>query len=211
MIRGKDRDRGHEIHAIVAGRYCGKSTLIAREIIPQYDAGKGKPQTVVILTNTDPPAYNKYRRIDSVEDMKRVRGVVKFYDRNFSMDNQLLELHKLYDAGYLRNGALILEDATKYIESNPKKEVKALVYDSRMFDIDIFVVFHSLKAIPPKLRATLASITIGGNTGQLFQDYRELEALGFPNAPGLFKAYKNAKSEFERGETHFFDYVETGL
>lgn len=50
-----------------------------------------------------------------------------------------------------RNGLLIIEDATKFIEGRLQDSVKRMVYDSKQKNVDIIFVFHGFVACPPAL------------------------------------------------------------
>lgn len=51
----------------------------------------------------------------------------------------------------LKNAVLVMEDSTKYIASKLPGNIRKLVLDSKQKNIDIFLVFHSLSAVPPEL------------------------------------------------------------
>lgn len=50
-----------------------------------------------------------------------------------------------------KNGLLVIEDATKFIEGRLQDSVKRLVYDSKQKNVDIIFIFHGFVACPPAL------------------------------------------------------------
>ena len=49
------------------------------------------------------------------------------------------------------NCLVIIEDATRFIEGNITPELKKFVLDTKQINVDLIMVFHALKLVPPKL------------------------------------------------------------
>ena len=50
-----------------------------------------------------------------------------------------------------RNSLIVLEDATRYVESRISKPLKRIVLDTKQKNNDLILVFHALAEVPPKL------------------------------------------------------------
>ena len=51
----------------------------------------------------------------------------------------------------IANKKIVFEDATSYISSNMKNDLKKLIINSKQLGCDVYIVLHSLNIIPPFL------------------------------------------------------------
>lgn len=49
------------------------------------------------------------------------------------------------------NQLVVLEDATRFLEGQITPELKRFVLDTKQINVDMIMVFHALKLVPPKL------------------------------------------------------------
>lgn len=61
----------------------------------------------------------------------------------------------------LKNSLVIFEDATKYVGSTLKKELKRFLLDTKQKNIDLIFVFHSLKDLPRDLIRVMDYLILG--------------------------------------------------
>ncbi len=199
--------RLHERHAFVGVNGTGKSTVIEK-LFKSYDL---KTQRIVVIAETDPPAYEKYKRVKDYEDLKRFKnGVIKFYDYENNPYLMLSKLRELCNDGYLRNGLFVFEDCTNYVDSNPHRDVKSFIINHRMYDLDLIFTTHGLTLLPKFMRKFMHTITLF-KTGEEFESERDLKSIGYMNSGALFSAYKEASEQYRKGNKHFHKTIATGL
>lgn len=139
---------------IVGRKRTGKSTL-ANTIAKGY----AKPgRRVLIIDVNGSPAYAEHEMI-SYDKLRRWRsgGIYKFYDpdneRMFNFLTTRFGPQFDADGNHLGskkfNGLIVFEDCTKYIDSNPSRQIKMFLTDHRMWDADLLFTFHSLSMVPP--------------------------------------------------------------
>lgn len=200
-------ERLHERHAFIGVNGTGKSTAI-KSLFDLYDL---KQQRILIIAETDPPAYDKYKRVKTYEDLKRFKtGVVKFYDYENNPFEMLARIRNLYNEGYLRNGLCIMEDCTNYIDANPHRDVKAFIINHRMWDLDLIFATHAFSLLPKFMRKFMHSVTVF-KTGDVFESERDLLRLGYMNHFEMYNAFLKARHEFAKGNRHYHTTVYTGL
>ncbi len=203
--------RDWEALGIFGGKGQGKSGLVRKLITKCYDM---RSQKVVILNNTNPPAFQDYMLVQSPGAlMKRWRGVVRYHNPNGCRAG-LEDICKLIADGYISNGCVVLDDCTKYIDPNVKHHVKEILVDHRMRDLDLMFTTHALRFMPPFCRAMISTITVF-KTGETFDRPAEIKALGYPNYNELFNAWKiiEATPEVKKPKDFIqpFRTIETGV
>lgn len=162
-------DRDLHYSAIVVGQKgVGKSTYLAK-LAAKYD----RSLKVLIIDVNGSPAYRDYERIEPYQIKGVKRGIVKL------MGTPTKETQKLI-ADTWRDGLVIYEDCTKYIEGNVAPEVKAFLVDHRMYNCDLIFTFHSLKRVPPFFWEMIAFTVL----------FRTAETFG--------TAYKNRLPNYEK-------------
>jgi len=73
------------------------------------------------------------------------KGLFRTYSKDF---NEILE-NEIEPK--FKDGFIVFEDATKYIEGNVTEALRSFVIDSKQKNVDILFIFHSLSDVPPKL------------------------------------------------------------
>ena len=130
-------------HVIVGRRATGKSTY-GNQLAEFYYKKTGKKALVIDVNGA--AAYAHHQELDEKQFMKWCKGDYGGVKRFYLSDNaHMMELV----AKNFRNGFVLFEDCTKYIEANPKKIVKDFLVDLRMWNVDLFFTFHSLDFVPP--------------------------------------------------------------
>lgn len=193
-----------EANAIIGGKEQGKSTFTSSII----DAYAAYGERVIILTETEPHAYRKYKRVKMVESLARpdCPKVVKYYNREdpFIM---LRDIYKLCIDGKIRSGLLVMEDATNYLDYNPVREIRQLLTNHRMFHLDIIITSHALSLFPKFCRKMVSTVTVF-QTAEGFEDPREIKSLGYPPYKSLYKAWVNCMKT-PKNTKKFVQYHET--
>jgi hypothetical protein len=147
-----NNNRPHTSTIIVGRRFTGKSTYLATEIIPIYLKQKKR---IIIITATDPTAYEKIPRIYTFDNLRtwliddKQTPAVKFYssDDPFKMIKELNSFAQ--NEKIINNMLLIFEDATNYIDANPDRAVKNFLVNHRMYNCDLIFTLHAIEFIPP--------------------------------------------------------------
>lgn len=174
--------------AIIGVNGTGKSTFTVKKIIPAYDM---RTQKAVVVTETiDNPVYNRFEAITDYETLQTLkRGCIKFWD--FDAENDFMILVKLHDIiarGALRNGCIIFEDCTNYVDANPHRIVKKFVVNHRMYNLDLFFTTHALTDLPKWFRKRMNFITLF-KTGDNFRNENDVRALGYTNYRAVYEAW----------------------
>jgi len=167
--------------AIVVGRKgVGKSTYL-NGVAVKYPRQK----KVLIIDVNGSPAYNAHRQIE-VKQIKGFRqGIAKI------MGTPTLETLKVI-ADNFRDGLVIFEDCTKYIEGNVHPSIKAFLVDHRMFNCDLIFTFHSLKRVPPFFWEMIGYCVL----------FKTLETFEGSRNKTVIPNYENMVSAFKRVNKH---------
>jgi hypothetical protein len=137
--------RSNEAMVITGRKRTGKSTL-TNEIAEGF-AKKNPDKRVLIINVNNSEAYKKHPVI-TYEGMKRwKKGIYQFYDPDHEKMLDFLMTHFNPQVKKFR-GLIVFEDATKYIDANPNKQIKTFLVDHRMWDVDMLFTFHSLSFVP---------------------------------------------------------------
>lgn len=175
--------------AIVVGRKgVGKSTY-NNSVAVKYPRAK----KVLIIDVNGSPAYNAHRQIE-VKDIRGFRtGIAKI------LGTPTLETLKII-AKYFRNGLVIFEDCTKYIEGNVHPSIKEFLVDHRMFNCDLIFTFHSLKRVPPFFWEMI-SYCVLFKTAETFESARNKNVI--PNYESILSAFRrvNKAKDIRYNET----------
>lgn len=183
------RGRNWEAHAIIGGNGQGKSTFAKRDLFPAYDTSKEGGQKILILTSTDPPAYDKYRRINNLNDLMRWKhGIVKYYNHE-SPKQMLKDIHFMCVQGFLKFGAIFFEDCTNYVDDKPGESIKQFLVNRRMFELDMFFTTHALRFLPKFCRGMCNTVTVF-KTAEVFEKPNEVRTLFYPNYEQLYLAWR---------------------
>jgi hypothetical protein len=136
--------RPNESGIIIGRKATGKSTR-ANALAKQYVERNPSKRALIIDVN-GAPAYAAHPRLRTSQELKRWRAdadtrIMCYYESDHVTLMQAVAQH-------FRNGLVIFEDCTKYINSNPSVEVKALLVDHRMWNCDMLYTFHSFNRVP---------------------------------------------------------------
>ena len=175
-----------EIRENIVGIFCGNRNVGKTTFI--LDVIKDHKKKVLVYDLDDNDKYAKYQLISPDMLSRWKRGIKRIVTPDYET---------VFDeiAENVHNTLLILEDATKYIDSEPSKAVKRIILAAKARNIDIIMTFHCFRAIPPKL--------IG------WSDYIEIFKTGesiaqFKNKIPLFERVEKAHAEVEAHESQYF-------
>lgn len=172
------RDLNHS--SLVIGRKgVGKSTYLAA-IAKKYP----KTSKVLIIDVNGSPAYNAYQQIQINQVKSLKSGIVKL------IGTPTKDVLKKIATDF-RNGLIIFEDCTKYIEGNPIPEIKTFLVDHRMYNCDLIFTFHSLKRVPPFFWEMTSYVTLF-KTLENFDNGTNRNRI--PNYENILKAFKKVNS-----------------
>lgn len=199
------KQRDWESHGIVGFRAQGKSPLV-RDLFKCYDL---RSQKILVLTPSIPKAYEGFPVIKNIESLqRRWKGVFLYYNHQ-SAKQMLKDVHDLVTNGYLKNGLIVFEDCTNYIDPYPSESIKNFLVNNKNYDLDLIFTTHMLRLIPKFCRGMLNSITVF-KTNEVFEKPQEMRALDYPNYTELYNAWKRVMAA-PNDKKKFIQYHETIL
>lgn len=177
-------ERRTNITGILVGRKAtGKSTYLAK-LAKGFSTRTGKRSLIIDVNGA--PAYKDIPLLDekgfSTWNSNSSLRVAKFY---LSDEDKMLGLI----ADNFKNGLLVLEDCTKYIPSNPPQNIKKMLVDNRMLNLDLFFTFHSLRKVPPFFWDLVDTIVLGKTQDRL----RPSDVDRYPNFYAIQKAFEEVQ------------------
>lgn len=127
--------------SLLLGRRGTGKTFYMKRVIMSFLMKQSK---ALIIDTLDHPAYFGVKTIPP-EFIRGMRGgdCCRCWGSN---TDKILEACEEF-----KNGLLVIEDATKFIEGRLQDSVKRLVYDSKQKNVDIVFIFHGFVACPPAL------------------------------------------------------------
>jgi hypothetical protein len=177
--------------AIIGGVKQGKSSLVVNIIDKCYDKRSHK---IVILNNSAPIAFEKYTFFNTPQVLKRNwHGVIRYHNPE-GFKQTIRDVYEAASSGHLRNGAVIFDDCTKYIDANPAEDIKNFLVDRRMIGLDLIFTTHALRFLPKFCRGMINSVTIF-KTAETFESEKEIKALQYPNYSAIYKAWKDIMNQ----------------
>lgn len=179
--------RDAEAHAIIGFNGTGKSSLFAETIVPCYDL---RSQKILILNSATPRPFENYYRVNNINALMRKWHGVILYHNPAGAKQTLIDVYNLANQGYFYNGALMIDDATKYTNGNLPQPVKDFLVDRKAFNLDLFVTTHLLKFVPPFCRSLLNTITLFATTDVL-KSYKDVDNLDYSNSVAIYNAWKS--------------------
>jgi hypothetical protein len=180
-----DKTRDCEAHAIIGGNQQGKSSLVNLLISKSYDK---RSQKVIVLNSSNPLAFQSYFFANNVSQLARKwNGVVRYHNPDGYIQT-LNDIYTLAVDGHLRNGAVVMDDCTKYISYNPPQNIKDFLVDRAMYGLDLYFTTHALAFFPAFCRRMVNTITVF-KTAENFEKPNELKQLVYPNYNELFSAW----------------------
>lgn len=175
-------DRKAELNLVVGINGTGKTTWLEKNIV-----NNGKK---CLIITPDPMEWKQIPEI-RYEDIRTLNGVGKI----IYSDSKTLEKIKSNYSG----GALILDDAMSYLDEQTPSVLQFLYIRRRQRGVDIYIVAHGLRQIPPKA-FTFASWLILFNSVENFQ-MRKKELL-----PDTFEKIIKAQTEISKKVVQGFPY-----
>lgn len=139
----KTTKREHTTGIMIGERATGKSTDLLKLAKGYVDK---TAKRALILDVNGAPAYKDLPLLTVGELQKWRHGnepsIARFYLKDLDRMFAIVEEN-------FRNGFLVFEDCTKYIDANPSRAIKSFLVDHRMMGLDLFWVFHSVGSVPP--------------------------------------------------------------
>lgn len=170
---------------MVGRRATGKSTYL-KESAEGFAKRTGKRALIIDVNNS--PAYSHLPLLSESEFLAW-RGNSSIRVARFYLPKQMNRMLNLIEERFV-NGLLILEDCTKYISANPPEQIKSLLVDNRMKNVDLFFTFHALYQVPPFFW-TLTDILILKKTQETLD---ASDRKRYPNFIELQKAFAKVQS-----------------
>lgn len=195
--------RLHQSGIVVGRKGTGKSTYL-NNLAEQYAKSTGR--RVLIYDVNGSPAYSKHQKLSKAQFKywceNGLKGIKRFYlgDEN---DREAFTIIR----NYFKDGLLIMEDCTKYINANPQPYVKPLLVDNRMWGADIIYTFHSIKRVPPFFWEMSSYLTIFKTNEVLRENDRKWEDR-IVNWEGVYAARQKV---LKNKDPYYSVTIETGV
>lgn len=174
------KNRDNIVAVITGNRGTGKSTFLD-------DIIKDHPKKVLIYDMDDNPIYSHYQIIEPEQIKVWKRGVKVIIDVDY--DKVIDEMTE-----HLYNTLIVLEDATKYIDSDPKKAISRLILASKQRNLDIILTFHTYRSAPPKVLSW-------GDYLQVFKTDEEIKQ--FKSKIPKYSTVKNVYDRIQASENRY--------
>lgn len=185
---------------LVGQKATGKSTELERIARDYSKSGK----KALILDVNGSPAYAKVPAIQTADEFRKwctgksdIGPLAKYYDPDHVVMFEFL-------IKYFRNGLVVFEDCTKYIDATPSREIKTFLVDHRMWNVDLLFTFHAVSMVPPFFWK-MTSYVILKRTTEVF---RPSDKFRYPFWEALQKGIERLKKSKNPYESVV---IETGL
>lgn len=179
--------RKTELSLIAGINGSGKSTFLAKEIIPKY--------TKALVITPDPAEWKHVPTI-SKNDIRTLNGVGKLI---YYGEETFEDIKKNYFGG-----VLILDDAKAYIGAQTGDTMRYLYIRRRQFGIDLYIAAHSIKDFPPKC-FDYASWMILFYTNTGFKSRKN--EMGDELYNRLVLLQENIKNEVVKGNPYYYQII----
>ncbi len=175
----------HHTTIVIGRKHTGKSTYLNR-IAKNYP----KDLKVLILDVNGSPAYAEHPEIKLKQLRQLESGVVRLIGTPSKED--LLTIAKNF-----RDGLIVFEDCTKYIEGNVAPEIKAFLVDHRMHRADLIFTFHAFKRVPPFFWEMSSYVTIMKTQENIDTPRNRNNIPNFSEVLEVWKDVMASKNEYE--------------
>lgn len=177
--------------AIIGGVQQGKSSLVTKLIEQCYDKRTHK---VVILNNTAPLAFSQFDYYEDAAVLSaKWRGVIRYHNPG-GFKEAIKDVYEAASSGALRNGAVVFDDCTKYIDPWPSEDIRNFLVDRRMIQLDLIFTTHALAFLPKFCRRMINYITVF-KTAENFESPREIKQLGYANYTAIYEAWRDVMNQ----------------
>lgn len=207
------------IKGVVIGyNQTGKTYYIMNEVAKKLLQADPTKKVILVSSNFFDDTTKNVKKAKSFRDLKRLKsGFVQFWDTNFAFENGANgifdKLYSLSQKKIINNGALIIDDATKFFPNGKlNKTMASYLTDYRHFGLDLFFIFHGIHDVPVKLWrsidfAAMKKTKEYGLPYKYFFNERKI-----PNAQAFYRAYKILeKISFKSQKKYTTIHVNTGV
>lgn len=181
------RIRKTELNLVVGINGTGKTTWLRKNVV---DKGKS-----LVVT----PDTSEWRHLPIVSTPEEIRGM-KGSARIIYEDTTTLETIQKSFSG----GNLVLDDAMAYLNEQTPKIMQYLYIRRRQFGIDLYIVAHGLRQLPPKV-FTFTSFLILFNSVENFSE-RKKELI-----PEIYdkviEAQNRIRQKVAKGEPYYGEII----
>lgn len=180
-------DRKTELNLVVGINGTGKTTWIEKNVV----SGSQK----CLIVTPDPAEWKQIPEV-KFEDIRTLNGVGKII---YSNEKTLKKIKESFFGG-----ALILDDAMSYLDEQTPDVLQYLYIRRRQFGIDLYIVAHGLRQLPPKA-FTFASWLILFNSVENFQ-VRKKELIP-ENYDKIIKAQEEISKKVVQGFPYHYKII----
>ena len=179
--------RKTELNLVVGVNGTGKTTFLEKEVLSKY-------KKALVLT----PDNSEWKTLPVVraDELKFFNGIGKMI---YTGPEILTTISRRF-----YGGALILDDALAYLNEQTPATMQYIYIRRRQFGIDIYLVAHGLRQIPPKA-FSFASWLILFNTVENFSS-RKKEII-----PSLYdsiiESQQRIRNRVLNGEPYYKEYI----
>jgi len=179
--------RKTELTLIVGVNGTGKSTFIANTIL-----SIGKKGLVVT------PDGAEWRQLPliSKEQIRTFTGQARIIYEG----PETLEAIKNHYSG----GALVLDDAMAYLNEQTPAMLQYLYIRRRQFGIDLYIVAHGLRQIPPKCFTFASYLILFYSVENFAYRKRDVDPILFEK---ILKAQAEVRKKVEAGDPYFYKII----
>lgn len=186
--------RVNTINVVIGDRGTGKTTFIQGDkllkikgVLAAYDNSQSIKKQLIVDT-FDNPVW-KHIPIITIEQLPQWK---KGNYRLFGSDTDLL-LSEIEQNCY--NTVIIFEDATKFIKRYLTKEIERLLYDTKQKNIDVWLIYHHMWAVPNDLIRIADTLTLF-KTGDNFDNALFSKYGRNPHIEKLFKDVSKHENQY---------------
>ncbi len=131
------KSRKYELNMVVGINGTGKTHFLKNEITQKLH-----PDKALILT----PDYAEWREVEEIKTPLQIRDFSGIKRMIYESPDDLENIKSNFSGG-----ALILDDAMAYLNEQTPSTLQYLYIRRRQFGIDLYIVAHGLRQLPPKV------------------------------------------------------------